>query len=82
MSRAEFDKMVFDHIIDAPAYRFVSVTVDGRTRNLRIYKDGSVESYQGGRFVQLPSELAKDIRLALGRTNHIPTFEIHNGGLN
>ena len=79
MSRTEISKMVFEHIIDAPEYRFVCLTIGGRTRNLRIYRDGMVESYEGGRFVQLPSELAKDIRLALGRTRNIPTFELHNG---
>lgn len=80
MSRAEIRNIVFDHIVDSPEYRFVCVTVGARTRNLRIYKDGMVESYEHGRFVQLPSELAKDVRLALGRTQHIPTFELHNGG--
>ena len=80
MSRAEIKNIRFEHIIDAPSYRFVCVSVGGRTRNLRIYKDGMVESYEDGRFVQVPSELAKDIRISLGRAQHVPTFELHNGG--
>ena len=79
MSRAEIRNIIFDHIVDAPDYRFVCVNIGGRTRNLRIYKEGRVESYEHGRFVQLPTELAKDIRLALGRTYNFPTFTIHNG---
>jgi hypothetical protein len=79
MSRTDIQNFKFEHIIDSPAYRFVCVNVGGRTRNLRIYSDGMVESYEGGRFVQLPSELAKAIRLTLGRTQNIPTFQLHNG---
>ena len=79
MSRKDIGRIRFEHIIDAPEYRFVCAAIGGRTRNLRIYGDGMVESYEGGRFVQLPSELAKDIRLTLGRTQNIPTFRMHNG---
>ena len=79
MSRTDIERLKFEHIIDSPAYRFVCVSMGGRTRNLRVYKDGMVESYEGGRFVQLPSELAKDIRLTLSRTQNIPTFRMHNG---
>ncbi len=79
MVKTDVERIKFDHIIDSADYRFVCVTVGSKTRNLRIYRDGMVESYEGGRFVQLPSELAKDIRLTLGRTHNIPTFELHNG---
>ena len=79
MSQAEIKKMVFDHIVDSPMYRFVSVTIGGRTRNLRVYRDGMVESYEGGRFVQVPTAQAREIRLTLGQTQNIPTFNLHNG---
>ena len=33
MSSAEIRRIVFEHIVDSPQYRFVCVNVDGRTRN-------------------------------------------------
>ena len=81
MSESDIKNLEFEHIIDTPDYRFVCVQVGGRTKSLRIYRDGIVEFYQGGRFVQLPREQAKDIRLTLGRTQNIPTFALRNGGI-
>jgi hypothetical protein len=43
MSGTDIRKIKFDHIVDSPDYRFVSVTIGGRTRNLRVYSDGRVE---------------------------------------
>ena len=81
MSKQEIGRIILDHIVDGPDYRFVCVTIGGKTRNLRVYRDGMVESYEGGRFVQLPSELAKDIRNLLARKPGVPTFKFHNAEL-
>ncbi len=76
MSYEDIQRIQVDHIVNSPEYRFVCVNIGGRTRNLRIYSSGKVESYEQGQFIQLPSELAKDVHCALRRTQNIPTFTL------
>jgi hypothetical protein len=76
MSANEIYRIVFEHIVDSPNYRFVCARVEtsGRTRLFKIYSDGTVHTYEGGCFVELPRHLGTRIRLALGAAQGIPTF--------
>ena len=81
MVREEIEQMQFEHFINyEEGVKIVCAKVrNGRVRIFRTYEDGMVEVYEGERFVQLPYDLATEVRIAIAKAKDTPTFNAHNG---
>ena len=84
MVREEIEQMEFEHFINYDGgVKIVCAKVNhngnGRVRIFRTYEDGMVEVYEDDRFVQLPYDLATEVRIAIAKAKDTPIFNAHNG---
>ena len=82
MVREEIEQMEFEHFVNCEGgVKIVCAKVNqnGRVRIFRTYEDGMVEVYEGDRFVQLPYDLATEIKIAISKARGVPVFNAHNG---
>jgi hypothetical protein len=74
----------FEHFVNDEGTTIVCAKLNGtgRTKILKICRNGDVETFEGGRFVKLDDEMAILVMAEIRRAklNGVPEYRTHNGG--